>query len=1263
MTNPTRRKLQQFMRTPITRILLCLIAVATLAQTPARAGLIHRYSFTNSINDSVGAANGTLFGDAVLTNGVLHLDGTNGTYLALPGGILNGLTAVSIEAWASFGTEPVWTRLFDFGNTDAGGNGATYLGFSSHSGAGDMRLIASDADPGYNHEQIAARGGNMDNRGLLHIVSVYDPSNKVAAFYTNGVLVAVNPAVTIPISSISNVFSYIGKSLYNGDPALQADILEFRMHDVALTGPQIAASFNSGPNKQSTDPGALQSISLVLGGGLVVGAQENAIVYASYANVSNQVNVTSLGPITYSSSSTNIITVSSNGTVLAAGGGTASVTATYQGKQVSQNIVVQAVVGTGLIHRYSFTNSANDSVGTANGTLFGDALATNGTLTLDGTNGTYVQLPAGILVGLPAVTVEAWASFGTEPVWTRLFDFGATDAGGNGQNYLGFSSHSGGGDLRVIASDADPGYNHEQIAARAGNLDNLGTVHIACVFDPANGREAVYTNGLLAAVNTAVTIPLTSISNALNYIGKSLYNGDPPLQAGIQEFRIYEQALTAQQIAASFQSGPKVPSVDPGTLLSIQSIITTNMTLNGVQNATVYASYSKATNVNITGTAGIAYGSSNTNIFTVSTAGRLKAVALGSATLSVSFNGMQSSNTVSVFLSNPVLKHRYSFNDSITSTQAVDSVGGTNFYGALTGGASYAGDGQLTLDGTTGYLTLPSGMISTMTNATFEAWVTVNALATWARIFDFGSNSAGLGNSGTGETYLFLAPRGGAGVVRFAATITSGGGETPVLDGPSALPVGQQSFVTVVYNVSGDTSKLYVNGVPVASGTATLPMSQILDQNNWLGRSQWNDPYFNGEMNEFRIYEGALSDQQIALDAAAGPDTLVTNVGTLQSLSINLSTNTLLVGGPLATASLFANFQVLSNVNVTAFTGATLTSSNTAVALVSTNGTVEAVGAGTATITGSYQGQSASVVVTVVAPVLPPPTLIHRYSFNDAPGSTTIADSVGPIDGSLIGNGTFTGTQLILPGTAGSYVSLPAPLISVLSNVTIEAWVTWQGNSAWQRIFDFGSSVGGPGAQGGGITYFYMTPLSGPGAYRFAATTNGGGAEFPVLNGPGPLGTNETHVAVTYNFAAGSARLFLNGQRVAIGPAVFPLSLLNEFNDYLGQSQYNDPALQGSYDEFRIYDGALTDSQIAAEFAAGPNTLPGHAINLTAALVGGQLVISWPANAPGTLQSSTNLGPAAVWSAVTPGPTVLNGQNQVTVNPSGKTQQFYQLRK
>ena len=109
------------------------------------------------------------------------------------------------------------------------------------------------------------------------------------------------------------------------------------------------------------------------------------------------------------------------------------------------------VVGAGnfLSHRYSFTTDDTDSIGGANGTNNGNATVSGGKLVLDGTSGTYMQLPGGIFHGLQAATFDFWASYGTiSGNNDHVFDFGNTNGvalgiPGQPNNYLYFSPHSG----------------------------------------------------------------------------------------------------------------------------------------------------------------------------------------------------------------------------------------------------------------------------------------------------------------------------------------------------------------------------------------------------------------------------------------------------------------------------------------------------------------------------------------------------------------------------------------------------------------------------------------------------------------------------------------------------------------------------------------------------------------------------------------------------------------------------------------------------
>src|SRR5262249_40825656 len=160
----------------------------------------------------------------------------------------------------------------------------------------------------------------------------------------------------------------------------------------------------------------------------------------------------------------------------------------------------------------------------------------------------------------------------------------------------------------------------------------------------------------------------------------------------------------------------------------------------------------------------------------------------------------------------------------------------------LQGGAAFTGNGQLNLNGASAYVNLPNGLVSGLTNVTFEFWVTWNGgNGVWSRVFDFGSNSNGEDKQGTGQTYLFFTPQASSssGTCRFAISTNSAGGEMPV-NGAAALPVGQETHVAVVYNFVAGIVTLYLNGQPVAIAAATTPLNAINDINDWIGRSNWS---------------------------------------------------------------------------------------------------------------------------------------------------------------------------------------------------------------------------------------------------------------------------------------------------------------------------------------------------------------------------------------------------------------------------------------
>ena len=221
----------------------------------AHPTLAHRYSFTSNAWDSIGMAHGTLLGNATITNNTLQLTGTAGGYVDLPGGLVSGASAVTIEFWAMFGANGNWARVYDFGNV-SGSVGEDFLFFSPHTSADGLRLGISTGGGTVNLDTP----GTFDNQ-TLHVVCITDPTSGYSAIYTNGVLCSALTNGLPALSGVSRAWSFIGRSLFSDDSWLNATIDEFRIYDGRLTPEEIAANYKFGPDALALPVTLVQSSS------------------------------------------------------------------------------------------------------------------------------------------------------------------------------------------------------------------------------------------------------------------------------------------------------------------------------------------------------------------------------------------------------------------------------------------------------------------------------------------------------------------------------------------------------------------------------------------------------------------------------------------------------------------------------------------------------------------------------------------------------------------------------------------------------------------------------------------------------------------------------------------------------------------------------------------------------------------------------------------------------------------------------------------
>jgi hypothetical protein len=218
------------------------------------------------------------------------------------------------------------------------------------------------------------------------------------------------------------------------------------------------------------------------------------------------------------------------------------------------------------------------------------------------------------------------------------------------------------------------------------------------------------------------------------------------------------------------------------------------------------------------------------------------------------------SNVVRVALPTE-LRLRLALDDG-SGTTAADS-SGHGLAGTLAGGAGWGegrkGGAALSLDGKTGHLALPAGVMAPLGDFTLALWAYWNGGANFARVFDFGSSDI---------AYMALIARDGSGLMRFSVTGTSNFGEQTIA-AAGALPIGR--WVHLAVTLSGRSGRLYVDGVEAGRNDAIdLAPFQLGDtQQNWLGRSQYQaDPYFNGRLQDLRLYSGALAAAEVAALAA-----------------------------------------------------------------------------------------------------------------------------------------------------------------------------------------------------------------------------------------------------------------------------------------------------------------------------------------------------------------------------------------------------------
>jgi hypothetical protein len=211
---------------------------------------------------------------------------------------------------------------------------------------------------------------------------------------------------------------------------------------------------------------------------------------------------------------------------------------------------------------YAFTGTGTEVVdrrGGAPGVIRGGAtLDGSGELTLDGDDD-YVDLPNGILSGLNEVTVVVWLRHNGGGAYIRIFDFGVGSNGEDpaegmatvGRTYLG-ATHMTGFRPRWLAAvmkgrDSDG----ETQLPTSSELDDA--LHMIAVATSLETLDLFLDGALIGRVRSGV--PLSSIEDVNNWLGRSQYDADPYLRGSYSRVQVYGSALGECAVRALHASG------------------------------------------------------------------------------------------------------------------------------------------------------------------------------------------------------------------------------------------------------------------------------------------------------------------------------------------------------------------------------------------------------------------------------------------------------------------------------------------------------------------------------------------------------------------------------------------------------------------------------------------------------------------------------------------------------------------------------------
>lgn len=153
------------------------------------------------------------------------------------------------------------------------------------------------------------------------------------------------------------------------------------------------------------------------------------------------------------------------------------------------------------------------------------------------------------------------------------------------------------------------------------------------------------------------------------------------------------------------------------------------------------------------------------------------------------------------------------------------------------------------------YAQIPSDAVKGLEDYTIAAWIKPESKENTQRVFDFGTDN---------QRYMFLTPYYAANTLRGAITAGSYTYEKGI---SVDCDIETDRWTHVAMQQEGDVMRIYIDGEKVGEAeNVTLDPYEIKHTIPYcyIGKSMWSgDKYFNGTIDEFYIFDRAISEDEI----------------------------------------------------------------------------------------------------------------------------------------------------------------------------------------------------------------------------------------------------------------------------------------------------------------------------------------------------------------------------------------------------------------